>query len=594
MKSFKKIIVPAIAAIALCLSLIAGATYAWFTDEAKTNVNTIQSGKLDVALEMKEGDGWVSAEGKTLSFLKMNAEGELVADENVLWEPGCTYKLPLLRIVNNSNVAIKYTVMFNGATGDTQLLNALTFTTKVTRYRPTGSSYDTVYSNFGGQLFAGSIVSKPDENGEGFAFAEMQITVKMKKEAGNEYQNLTIRNMAITVKATQAPYEYDSIDNKYDDGLSFEGSLSFENGSASISTGTKVTQPNGVALNVTGANTKVTVNGGDFDGGEGGDNICVWAGNGASLKINKGNFTVGGDASGAGNSTVYATGGANVEIYGGFFKSECAYNGKYYVLNQNNTNPGTITVYGGTFVNYDPSTGDDNLGGNFVAEGYKVISEAHGADTWYTVVAQPETKAALTNVFAKGGNVEVNNDIVYGAVEDTVEDSVTISKPTTLKLYKKLISPNDMGNNNTNFCALIVDADTTINATEEGGIDTGVNGGYGINVRKGATLTINGGYYYGGGTAVQLQEGTLVINGGFFACEPYSNPVYGYKFLINCIDSAWKNGTAKVSITGGTFVNFDPMDSASENPHGNFLAEGYKTVATTQANGDIWYTVVKA
>lgn len=93
MKSFKKIIVPAIAAIALCLSLIAGATYAWFTDEAKTNVNTIQSGKLDVALEMKEGDGWVSAEGKTLSFLKMNAEGELVADENVLWEPGCTYKL---------------------------------------------------------------------------------------------------------------------------------------------------------------------------------------------------------------------------------------------------------------------------------------------------------------------------------------------------------------------------------------------------------------------------------------------------------------------------------------------------------------------
>lgn len=388
MKNFKKIIVPAIAAIALCISLIAGATYAWFTDEAKTNANKIQSGKLDVALEMSMDNGatWTTAEGQTLSFLKMNAEGELTADANILWEPGCTYKLPLLRIVNNSNVAIKYTVMFNGATGDTQLLNALTFTTKVTRYRPTGSSYNTVYSNFGGQLFAGSIVSKPDENGEGFAFAEMQITVKMKKEAGNEYQNLTIRNMAITVKATQAPYEYDSIDNKYDDGLSFEGSLSFENGSASISTGTKVTQPNGVALNVTGANTKVTVNGGDFDGGEGGDNICVWAGNGASLKINKGNFTVGGAASGAGNSTVYATGGANVEIYGGFFKSECAYNGKYYVLDQNNTNPGTITVYGGTFVNYDPSTGDDDLGGSFVAEGYKVISEAHGADTWYTVV----------------------------------------------------------------------------------------------------------------------------------------------------------------------------------------------------------------
>ena len=111
-----------------------------------------------------------------------------------------------------------------------------------------------------------------------------------------------------------------------------------------------------------------------------------------------------------------------------------------------------------------------------------------------------------------------------------------------------------MGNNNVNFCALIVDADTTINAGENGGIDTGVNGGYGINVRKGATVTINDGYYYGGGTAVQVQESTLVINGGTFACEPFGYP-YGYNFLINCVDSAYKNGTAKVIIQGGTFLS---------------------------------------
>ena len=60
----------------------------------------------------------------------------------------------------------------------------------------------------------------------------------------------------------------------------------------------------------------------------------------------------------------------------------------YYVLNQQNGNPGTITVKGGTFVNYDPSKGDDNLGGNFVADGYKVVTETHGTDTWYTVVAK--------------------------------------------------------------------------------------------------------------------------------------------------------------------------------------------------------------
>ena len=129
-------------------------------------------------------------------------------------------------------------------------------------------------------------------------------------------------------------------------------------------------------------------------------------------------------------------------------------------------------------------------------------------------------------------------------------------------------------------------------ALTTGGIDTGVNGGYGINVRNGATLTINGGYYYGGGTAVQVQKGTLIINGGTFACEPYSNPTYGYNFLINCLDGAYKNGTAKVVIQGGTFINFDPSNNSAEGAGTNFVPDGYKVVS--EAHGaDTWYTVVK-
>ena len=129
-------------------------------------------------------------------------------------------------------------------------------------------------------------------------------------------------------------------------------------------------------------------------------------------------------------------------------------------------------------------------------------------------------------------------------------------------------------------------------ALTNGGIDTGVNGGYGINVKDGATLTINGGYYYGGGTAVQVQKGTLIINGGTFACEPYSNPTYGYNFLINCVDGAYKNGTAKAIIQGGTFINFDPSNCTAEGAHTNFVADGYKVVS--EAHGtDTWYTVVK-
>ncbi len=139
--------------------------------------------------------------------------------------------------------------------------------------------------------------------------------------------------------------------------------------------------------------------------------------------------------------------------------------------------------------------------------------------------------------------------------------------------------------------ALVVNADTTINATAEGGIDTGINGGYGINVKNGASLTVNGGNYYGGGTAVQVQKGTLTINSGFFAVEPFGEP-YGYKFLLNCIDSAYRDGTAKIIVKGGTFVNFNPADNAAEGAGTNFVASGYKVVSETKENGDVWYTVV--
>ena len=207
----------------------------------------------------------------------------------------------------------------------------------------------------------------------------------------------------------------------------------------------------------------------------------------------------------------------------------------------------------------------------------------------YPVANVTELKEALTN----GGVVAVTKDIHTNNIEDTAAARIVISQPTTLNLEKKIITPDNMGNNtNSNFVALYVNADTTINAGKDGGIDTGVNGGYGINVNDGATLTINGGYYYGGGTAVQVQKGTLIINGGTFACEPYSNPTYGYNFLINCLDSAYKNGTAKVVIQGGTFINFDPSNCTAEGAGTNFVADGYKVVS--EAHGaDTWYTVVK-
>ena len=206
--------------------------------------------------------------------------------------------------------------------------------------------------------------------------------------------------------------------------------------------------------------------------------------------------------------------------------------------------------------------------------------------TYYPVIDLAGLKDAIKN----GGNVAVDADVEVSSV-DTVAQRTIISKPTTLQLNKKITSPYEMGNNNTNFTALLVAADTTINAGEDGGIDT-QGGAYGINVLSGANLVINGGTYYGGGTAVQVQKGTVTINGGHFAVEPFSDARYGYNFLLNCIDDNYKNDTAKIIVKGGTFVNFNPANCKAEGEGTNFVADGYGVVTTPQANGDVWYTVV--
>ena len=70
----------------------------------------------------------------------------------------------------------------------------------------------------------------------------------------------------------------------------------------------------------------------------------------------------------------------------------------------------------------------------------------------YPVANVTELKEALTN----GGVVAVTEDIQTNNSEDTAAARIVISQPTTLNLEKKIITPDNMGNNNTNFCALIM------------------------------------------------------------------------------------------------------------------------------------------
>ena len=124
-KSTKRALLGSVMAMVLCLATLVGATFAWFTDTASTGVNKIQAGKLDIALEMKDASGnWISAEGKTLDFVKAaDAKGEAI-----LWEPGCTYTLPELHVVNNGNLALKYKVAITGINSSAKLNEAIEWT----------------------------------------------------------------------------------------------------------------------------------------------------------------------------------------------------------------------------------------------------------------------------------------------------------------------------------------------------------------------------------------------------------------------------------------------------------------------------------
>ncbi len=188
-QSTKRALISGILAIIVCVSMLVGTTFAWFTDTASTAVNRIQAGNLDVALEMFDGANWVTAEGKTLSWQK--AAGHV--NEEVLWEPGCTYELPKLRVVNKGNLALKYKIFLNGINGSAKLNEVIDWTIN-----------NAAIDQTEGHLLA---------NQEGAAFT---IKGHMQETAGNEYQGLSIDGIGITVFATQDTVEYDSNGNNYD------------------------------------------------------------------------------------------------------------------------------------------------------------------------------------------------------------------------------------------------------------------------------------------------------------------------------------------------------------------------------------------
>ena len=202
-KSTKRALLTSVLALLMCVTMLVGTTFAWFTDTASTAVNKIQAGNLEIELQMKNNDGeWVNAEGKTLPFL---VEGNIPAEgTQILWEPGCTYYVPQIRVLNKGNLAVKieYVNELLGVTGKLAEVLEPVFKTPVDAN--------------GEEVNIEPEILKPGEASPAWSFG-----YHMLETAGNEYQNATATGMCLTVVATQATYENDSNGNTYDENADY-------------------------------------------------------------------------------------------------------------------------------------------------------------------------------------------------------------------------------------------------------------------------------------------------------------------------------------------------------------------------------------
>ena len=402
--STKKALVFALLSTLLCVSMLIGTTFAWFTDTASTAVNKIQAGNLKVELVKEDGSKLTEA----LKWVSADEGAE------ILWEPGCTYNLEGFKVKNSGTLALKYKVVISGVNGNADLLNVLTFT-----YTVDGAAFD-ADSEF--KLAAGA--TSP----------VFTISAHMDEAAGNEYKGKELDGIAITVYATQDTVESDSNGNTYDENATYpvktaEGlkTALVSGGVVEIADNITVADESADAINRIGADA--TVNFGDnrvvldlpaatsatanwigvrvaggkvvFNANNGG---VQTAANGELYAVAVGtttttaNLTINGGTYIGGTTAVQVTKGT-LTINGGFFRAyiegEDEYNANpAYLINCIDANykdgSAKVIITGGTFVNFDPSNNAaEGAGTNFVADGYKVVPEEQtNGEVWYTVVAK--------------------------------------------------------------------------------------------------------------------------------------------------------------------------------------------------------------
>ena len=382
-KNTKRALISSILVILMCVTMLIGATFAWFTDTASTGVNKIQAGNLDVKL-MYSTDmvNWKEATDQTKLF-----------DDNALWEPGYT-QVVYLKVVNAGNLALKYETGFSKNYTSNKGKNVNGDWYRVDNYLKIGTAEtETKFENR--EDVWSAIAATEKTLSKDVMLTDGWITLEAKKESkpfavaiymptsvGNEanasrFRPSYVSGLGIEVRATQATVESDSFGSDYDaNSATVLRRVEYTDGEHTV---TGNIQANGTSGAIHGTGTaKITVDATTVYGTYVSDYAMAVYASGSSEIIIKGGEFANQAPAGSNPSLIYADGNAKITIEGGTFK--CI--SPNWTLNCNDNDAATITVKGGSFYKFDPSNVTVGEGEIFIADGYKVVKNGD----WYNVV----------------------------------------------------------------------------------------------------------------------------------------------------------------------------------------------------------------
>ena len=217
-KNTKRALLSSVLALFLCFAMLLGTTYAWFTDSVTSAGNIIQSGTLDIEMYWAKG-----TEDPSSADWKDASQGAIFNSE--LWEPGYV-EARHIKIANVGTLALKYKLAIapNGEVSeladviDVYFVDPAQIATRdsLAALTPVGTLRQMIDDPDGAAY--GSLLAEDESTEEIESVKTVTIALKMREEAGNEYQNLSIgTNFSIVLMATQDNVEKDAFDENYDD-----------------------------------------------------------------------------------------------------------------------------------------------------------------------------------------------------------------------------------------------------------------------------------------------------------------------------------------------------------------------------------------